>query len=84
MQELGCIWVAGVVLVSVSVVVQIMMRRLGRHGRKTDQAFDPLGIFDSAEGPAWPNIMVGILRVMGIFFLAVGVTVSAITGVLPG
>lgn len=84
MQEIWAMWIAGAVLISLSVVAQVTLRRRGRRGQATDPPLDPTGIFDSASEPAWPNIVVGILRVMGIFFLAVGVTVSAIAAVLPG
>ena len=84
MQELWVVWVAGALLFSLSVVGQIMMRHLERRERTTVQPLDPVGIFDSAGEPKLLNILVGMLRVMGIFFLAVGVTVSVIAAVLHG
>ena len=84
MQELWVVWVAGVTLIGLSVAAQVLASRFGRREHKTGGDFDPLGVFESADESAWHNILIGMLRVMGIFFLAVSVTVSAIAGVLPG
>lgn len=84
MQELWVVWVAGVTLIGLSVAAQVLASRFGRRERKAGDRLDPLGVFDSTGDPAWHNILIGMLRVMGLFFLAVGVTVSAIVGVLPG
>jgi len=84
MQELWVVWVAGVALIVLSMVVKALTSRFGRRDFRAGDGFDPLGVFESVDGPTWPNIMVGMLRVAGIFFLAVGVTVSAIAAVLPG
>lgn len=46
MQELGCIWVAGVMLIGLSVAAQVLASRFGRRERKAGDRLDPLGVFE--------------------------------------